>query len=350
MIFTVESKSISDMKNQFNLICGLLLAVVSVSGTLARAQETGEKFRILEVNRIWDRSPHNAFTDLIRFNNQWYCAFREGEKHVSDDGKLRVIRSADGRTWESVALMAWEGGDVRDAKLSVTSTGMLMLNGAVRFLQPSSGNNHQSLTWLSADGERWDGPFACPTGLGTWRWSATWHDGMGYSFGYSGKDAAGCLYGTRDGKTWEVIRDSVFPCVETYPNESSLVFDENGQAYCLLRREKGTGTALLGISRPPYTQWDWKDLGVRIGGPKIMQLSDGRFLATVRLYDEPVRTSLCLVDPVEGSLTECLKLPSGGDTSYAGMVEHEGTLWISYYSSHEGKTAIYLARISILKG
>ena len=40
-----------------------------------------------------------------------------------------------------------------------------------------------------------------------------------------------------------------------------------------------------------------------------------------------------------------LKLPSGGDTSYPGMVWHQGLLWISYYSSHEGKTNIYLAKI-----
>ena len=52
--------------------------------------------------------------------------------------------------------------------------------------------------------------------------------------------------------------------------------------------------------------------------------------------------------PGRGLMKECLKLPSGGDTSYAGMVVHEGCLWISYYSSHEEKTAIYLARVLIV--
>ena len=42
-----------------------------------------------------------------------------------------------------------------------------------------------------------------------------------------------------------------------------------------------------------------------------------------------------------------LTLPSGGDCSYPGMVWHDGLLWISYYSSHEGQTNIYLARIRI---
>lgn len=42
-----------------------------------------------------------------------------------------------------------------------------------------------------------------------------------------------------------------------------------------------------------------------------------------------------------------LKLPSGGDSSYPGMVMHNGLLWMSYYSSHEGKTSIYLAKIAL---
>lgn len=38
-------------------------------------------------------------------------------------------------------------------------------------------------------------------------------------------------------------------------------------------------------------------------------------------------------------------LPGRFDTSYAGMVWHDGKLWVSYYSSDEVKrrTAIYLA-------
>ena len=110
---------------------------------------------LLQVRKIWDRAPHNAFTDLTRFQGAWYCAFREGESHVSDYGRLRVVRSDDGETWSPAALMEWEGGDVRDAKLSVTPAGQLMLSGAVRFLEPKDGNKHQSVTWLSTDGQQW---------------------------------------------------------------------------------------------------------------------------------------------------------------------------------------------------
>jgi hypothetical protein len=54
------------------------------------------------------------------------------------------------------------------------------------------------------------------------------------------------------------------------------------------------------------------------------------------------------LDAAAGRLDEALKLPSGGDTSYPGLVMHEGRLWVSYYSSHEGKTSIYLAKVRLL--
>ena len=50
----------------------------------------------------------------------------------------------------------------------------------------------------------------------------------------------------------------------------------------------------------------------------------------------------------EHKMTKLLKLPSGGDTSYPGLVWHNDLLYMSYYSSHEGKTSIYLAKIKIV--
>ena len=109
----------------------------------------------------------------------------------------------------------------------------------------------------------------------------------------------------------------------------------------------------MGTAAPPYTEWNWKPLGRRIGGQFITVLPDGRLLAVTRLHEafgghQTGYTALVWIDPKTGALTEALRVPSGGgDTAYPGVVLHEGVLWISYYSRHGGKTEIYLAKVAL---
>ena len=320
----------------FGLLAGLL------AGTPLLAAENPT---LISVKKIWSEAPHNAFTDLVRFNDQWYCVFREGKGHVSPDGALRVIRSKDGENWESAAVIRSNDSDLRDAKITITPDGKLMLCGA-EALHDKSTKSHQSVAWFSKDGTNWSDKYEIGD-PSNWLWRVTWHKGVAYGIGYGcGKDRYIRLYRSRDGKTFETL---VPRLLETgYPNESSIVF-AGDTAYCLLRRDGQPNTGLLGTAKPPYTRWEWRDLGVRIGGPHLLQLKDGRFLAAVRLYDQKARTSLCWLDPKTATLTECLTLPSGGDTSYAGMVEQDGQLWISYYSSHERQTSIYFAKVQLPK-
>src|SRR5690242_14269494 len=65
----------------------------------ATGQDVTRAARVVEARRIWDRAPHNAFTDLIRFRDRWFCVFREGGGHVAPDGAIRVITSRDGQDW-----------------------------------------------------------------------------------------------------------------------------------------------------------------------------------------------------------------------------------------------------------
>jgi len=308
------------------------------------------------VRRIWDRAPYNSFTDLIRFQGRWYCVLREGKAHVSPDGALRVIASEDGAKWEPVARMSYEGGDLRDGKLSVMPNGRLLLSGAVRFLKPRGGKTHQSLCWTTADGKSWSERQEIGDS-NYWLWSVAWLPavqgnaqqaaGHGYSFGYKTVKPYGLrLYRlTADGgqvtsDAW--VADIEFPAA--YPNETSLVFAADGTGYCLLRTE---AHAWLGTSAPPYKEWNWKEADRHVGGPKMIQLPDGRLLGGGRLKEGGSHTGIVSLDFAHGRITEIMKLPSGGDTSYPGMVVHDGTLWMSYYSGHEGKTGIYLARIPL---
>ncbi len=318
----------------------VLLALLVHGGGLVRGEEPA---RLVEARKIWDQAPHNAFTDLVRFQGRWLCVFREGAAHVSPDGALRVITSTDGERWESAALITSADSDLRDAKITVTPNGQLMLCGAGA-LHDKSKHTHQSLAWFSKDGRTWSEKHVVGD-PDFWLWRVTWHAGKAYGIGYGcGKDQSVRLYSSSDGKKFETLVERLHDV--GYPNETSLVFDGD-TAWCLLRRDGAPNSGLLGVSRPPYQKWEWKDLGVRIGGPHMIRLSDGRFVAAVRMHDGGARTSLAWVDPKAGTLTEFLKLPSGGDTSYAGLVLYDGLLWVSYYSSHEGKTSIYLAKVQL---
>jgi hypothetical protein len=319
------------------------VAVLSVT-PLVRAAESPPQAELVEVRKIWDRAPHNAFTDLIRLDDQWFCVFREGKAHVSPDGALRVISSKDGVQWTSAALLTATNGDLRDAKIALTPAGELMLSGAIALRQPATAK-HQSLAWFSKDGRSWTAPVIIGD-ANQWLWRTTWHKQTAYSVGYdTSAEKFVRLYTSRDGRQFETLVPRLFE--EGYPNESSMIFLPDDTALCLLRRDGTPASGKLGRAKPPYTQWEWKDLGIKIGGPHFLRLPDGRIVAAVRLYDGKVRTSVMRLDADAGKLTEILALPSGGDSSYAGLVWHEELLWVSYYSSHEGRTSIYLAKVKL---
>src|SRR5215203_6115409 len=108
-----------------------LLAPVAVVFTafIAAAAEKAP-LSLISVSKIWDAAPHNAFTDLIWYDDQWLCAFREGKAHVSDDGTLRIISSKTTGNWKSWAHVEMEGVDLRDPKICLTPQGEVMLTTA----------------------------------------------------------------------------------------------------------------------------------------------------------------------------------------------------------------------------
>jgi len=215
----------------------------------------------------------------------------------------------------------------------------------------NGGVTRQSVTWLSADGRTWTSAFACPSGVNTWRWNVTWHAGMGYSVGYSGKDASGTLYRTRDGRNWRTLLPNFFP--DGRGNEAALAFADDGTAVCLLRGGRSNG--MIGVGRAPdYQDWQWRDARLdwkgdgrllpvdelwqrSLGGPKIVRLNDGRFLGIARIDG---RVKLFSVAPDRGVFTKLLDV-SG--TSYPGLVEHDGHLWITYGVTDA--SGIYLTKV-----
>jgi len=135
------------------------------------------------VKKIWDQGQHNAFTDLIRFRDRWYCTFREADAHVGGDGNLRVLSSTDGDQWESAALLTEKGIDLRDPKLSITPDGRLMIVAGGSVYEGKKLLGRQPRVAFSKDGKDWTAPKRV-LAEGDWLWRVTWHDGKCYGVSY----------------------------------------------------------------------------------------------------------------------------------------------------------------------
>ncbi len=312
----------------------------------------------VEVSKIWDNSSHSAFTSLIQFKGDYYCSFREGESHIFDkegkaEGKVRIIKSSDGVHWESVALLNKNGYDLRDPKLSITSTGKLMviIGGSIYEDKKLTGRIPQ--VSFSEDGHVFTDPVPVrindSAGNGIdWIWRVTWEDEVGYAAMYSlidNDEASLWLLSTKDGINFNLITRFDIP---GFPNEATIRFDANGDMLMMVRREKGNQKGYWGRSSAPFTEWTWKEMDMRLGGPDFISLEDGLIVMGTRSHYTSFPKTVLLTGKGSEKFQEVYVLPSGGDTSYPGFIVVGDQLWVSYYSTHETPLAtVYLAKIPL---
>ncbi|UQB42704.1 hypothetical protein JX580_02065 [Thiomicrospira microaerophila] len=308
----------------------------------------------MQVQTLWQSDHHSAFTDLIYFNQAWYCVFREGSTHMSYDGQIIVLTSKDAKNWQEHSRLNWQGGDLRDPKLSVSPANQLVMTAGIRWaVYSTQASQLYSVGWLLNEHHQdWSLPVLDETSEGTWRWATTWHKGLAFSVGYSGLDKQGCLYQSEDGLHWQAWVKPFFPDSAIFSNETSLVSDGE-TLWCLTRRDAtGGAKAIIGRADHSCQKWHWQTLPISIGGPKLIKLSNGEWVMAVRRINFKrwtAKTCLYKLNPKTAKVKLWRTLPSGGDTSYAGMVEQDGRLYISYYSSHrDNQTHIYLADIPLV--
>jgi hypothetical protein len=296
---------------------------------------------LVSVKKIWDKGPHNAFTDLIRFDDRWLCTFREAEGHGKSLGNVRVIESADGDEWRHAALVEEKGIDLRDPKLSVMPDGRLMLIMGGSLYEGPTYRTRAPRVSFSSDGREWTAPKKL-LAEDHWLWRVTWHDGWAWSVSKLGEGSdprRGMLYRSRDGLDWEWVTEFHLPNNTWNASETTLRFLPHGEMIALTRPH------WIGTSQPPFKTWRWTKIKEKVGGPNFLQLPNGQLWASGRHYGKGATTVLARM--THQTYEPVLTLPSGGDCSYPGMVWHDDLLWMSYYSSHEGKTSIYLAKIRL---
>src|SRR5690606_35126665 len=237
-----------------------------------------------DIYKIWDQGEHNAFVDLIHFKGHFYCSFREGTGHIPDqldhgNGIVRILRSADGVQWENLAVLAKEGIDLRDPKLSVTPDGRLMvIMGGSIYTKGRLDGRIPQVAFSDKSGRKFSGvrTVSLPDSVrawGNWLWRVTWHGKTGYTIDYQigPKERNGptrmMLLQTKNGKKFTPVSTIQ---LDGYPNEATVRFDDEGVLYALIRRELGDFNGVWAISHPPYTQWHFRRVPFRLGGPNFI--------------------------------------------------------------------------------
>jgi len=292
------------------------------------------QLRVTRARKIYSDGKHNAFTGIAAYRGMTYVSFRSAQTHLTWDGNIKVIQSADRETWSVIADESMPELDLRDPKLAVFGDRLLAYCGARR---PEA--TRKSLCLVSADGKTFGEPVEVK-GLpeGQWLWAVAPCGETLYGTAYwatEGKYAAS-LYASGDGLQWNLLCELPIGASET-----SIDFGEDGTLWALARDDNyGCVPALL-KAKPPYTQFDSVTRPpIRLQGPMVKRLPGGCAIVC-RQWDLPERRNLrtnllWLGDGEEIRLVSTL--PSGGDTSYAGWLDvGDGKAVISYYSSHEHK-------------
>ena len=333
-----------------------VLLVLSLSPTISFSQLSAERQSIISVDRIWDRAQHNAFTSLIRFNDKFYVTFRESAGHVSSiNGTIRVISSADGQNWLSVAHLDLAGVDLRDPQLSVTPDNKIMLNyGGSVYIGTQRISMRPFVSFSDVNGNNFTKPYAVEIDpkIKTehdWLWKTTWNKNKSYATIYQvkGNETILQLAESLDGLKYKYLTTINVP---ESPNETTLRFDDDNKMVAIIRRGGGNSHGYIGVSEFPYTEWNLKELNVKLGGPNFEFLPNGKIVCGTREYpiDFNEKMILSFINE-DGYSKKLVTLPSAGDCSYPGLLIHDNILYVSYYSTHEEKTAIYFAKVRLDK-
>lgn len=332
-----------------SLLCFSLLAFLP-------ARLGAQDASVVTVQKIWDKGEHNAFTDLIRFKNLFFCCFREAKAHVGGDGVIRILISSTGDNWVDYASISEAGVDLRDPKFEITPDGKqlyLLCGGSI--YEGTQLKGRRARYAMSTDGKVWTPPQKLLS-EGDWLWRVTVNpaDGKFYGAAYNCYPTTGGpkfeeewslkTYASADGRVWQL---SSIMQVPGQPNETTLRFLKDGSALALVRRESGDRKGMIGVAAAPYRQWTWTPLPVPLGGPNFIELPDGSLVAGSRGFGKTPGPHMVLYKMTRAGFEPLLELPSGGDCSYPGLVWHDGHLCVSYYSSHEGKSSIYFAKVSL---
>lgn len=323
--------------------------------------------RVDHVRRVFHNGEHNAFTDLVRFQDRFFLCFRScPDGHmVHPTASVIVLASDDALVWQQVCRFHVAQRDTRDPHFLVFGSRLFVYTGTWYSgettipVEDYDLNLHLGYAVWSEDGRTWHGPEMLEGTFGHYVWRAAAHGETAYLCGRrkigfavgprgEGREVESLLLESSDGLIWR--KRGVFQ--EIAGDETAFCFEPDGTVIGIGRRAAPTSQWLR--AAPPYDTWERADLNVHVGGPLLARWG-ARYVVGGRKStpDRGPKTALWWL--ADRQLQEFAELPSGGDNSYPGLVALSPTrALVSWYSSHEQDddgtpiTAIYLAELQIL--
>ena len=320
---------------------------------------------VTNVRRIFYNGEHNAFTDLVKFNDQYYLTFRScPDGHmVHPTASVIILVSDDLKSWEQVHRFRVQKRDTRDPHFLVFRNRLFVYTGTwysgETTLPPAKWdmNQHLGFAAWSDDGKNWTSPVMLEGTFGHYIWRAATYNGTAYLCGRrktgfemkargEGTAVQSIMLESDDGLIWR--KRAVFQ--EERGDETAFQFLADGSILGIGRRARSNAEILR--SSPPWTDWKRTDLPFRIGGPLLVKWNDYWVVGGRKYAAEGARTAMYWL--VGDELRQFAELPSGGDTSYPGFLQLSSRqAFMTWYSSHEKDergqsiTAIYGANLEI---
>ncbi len=307
--------------------------------------------KLLSVDRLYYDGRHNAFTDLIEWQGEYYVTFRSSEHHgLPPCGDILVFRSEDLLDWEECGHISTDGDD-RDPKFVDAGDRLGIVFGTwyPRWASRSLPNAEYDLishVVTSRDGASWSSPRQV-YGVNYWLWRILTVD-EGFlcaAYHFARRDDRDMrtvhLLAGEDLLDWRLVglmREGG-GC-----GEPVLYEPDEGRLNCVIRTLEPGNHSWLGQSEAPYRQWEWTDLGVMIHAPVVLPVEGGWICAgRSQVCDLPEGTAkpdsgahTSVWELTEGGARHVLTVPSAGDCSYCGLAYGpEGEVVMSYYSQHE---------------
>ena len=344
----------------------LFLILGMISYPAQAVNDSLPKVQVTNVRRVFYNGQHNAFTDLVRFKDNFYLTFRScPDGHmVHPTSSIIILFSPDTKQWKQVHQFSVEKRDTRDPHFLVFRNKLFVYTGTwysgetTLKSEDYDLNKHLGYAAWTEDGIKWHSPIMLEGTFGHYIWRASTFGGKAYLCGRRKKNFAvaprgegplveSAMLESDDGLIWRYR--ALFQ--ESRGDETAFLFEPDGSVIAVGRR--GSDKAQLLKSKPPYTQWQRKVLDRYIGGPLLARWGNRYVVGGRKNTDNRgPKTSMCWLDGDQ--LHEFAELPSGGDNSYPGFVELSPNHAImSWYSSHEKDTddmtitAIYMADLEI---